>query len=103
MASSETANRLQRWRQGYEKIAEISMAQLMLLKEEAVSDDLWARMRSLNDEKEAAQTGPLQVNLVANPEVEDEDRRSAQQIKKCQQRIAGAADAGKGDRGEQGC
>lgn len=75
MASSETADRLQRWRQGYEKIAEISMAQLMLLKEEAVSDDLWARMRSLNDEKEAAQDATEQLQMQLEQEIGEEKLR----------------------------
>lgn len=69
MASSDVEERVQTWRQGYERLAEISMAQLMLLKEEAASDELWTRLKSLSDEKESVQAATEQLQSQLGREI----------------------------------
>ncbi len=75
MAPSELAECVQTWRKGYERLAEISMAQLMLLKEEAGSADLWARLKTLSDEKESVQAEMERLQSQLESEIGGESMR----------------------------
>jgi hypothetical protein len=67
MAELDRAEKIRKWKSGYEKLLEISQDQLVLVKKAEIDEQTWVKLRQLAEERESIQT---QIES-AQAEVED--------------------------------